>query len=459
MGENQRDIKSKSFYIETYGCQMNFADSEIVNAILIERGMKPVRDAEYADIVLVNTCSIRENAETKVWNRLKEFRKLKARNKLLTVGILGCMAERIKDQIIEEERLVDIVVGPDSYRDIPRLIEEVEDGRKAINVLLSLEETYADIAPVRTTGNGVSAFVSIMRGCDNMCSFCVVPFTRGRERSRPLESILNEICQLYDQGYKEITLLGQNVNSYKDGNNTFSTLMDKSSLLYPEIRFRFSSPHPKDFPDELLYLIAERPNLCNYIHIPAQAGSDSMLERMRRPYTRDQYLQLIEKMKGIIPNLSLSTDIIAGFCGETEEEHQQTLSLMREVEYDLAYMFAYSERERTLAYRKFEDDISEEIKKRRLSEIISQQTSIQNRRNQNEIGQRHLVLVEGTSKRSAQQMSGRTCTNKIAVFDRKDFEKGDYIEVEITRATSATLIAKPISKTSLVDYYSAALEA
>lgn len=459
MGENQKDIKSKSFYIETYGCQMNFADSEIVNAILIERGMKPVRDAEHADIVLVNTCSIRENAETKVWNRLKEFRKLKARNKLLTVGILGCMAERIKDQIIEEEQLVDIVVGPDSYRDIPRLIEEVEDGRKAVNVLLSLEETYADIAPVRTTGNGVSAFVSIMRGCDNMCSFCVVPFTRGRERSRPLESILNEICQLYDQGYKEITLLGQNVNSYKDGNNTFSTLMDKSSLLYPEIRFRFSSPHPKDFPDELLYLIAERPNLCNYIHIPAQAGSDSMLERMRRPYTRDQYLQLIKKMKVIIPNLSLSTDIIAGFCGETEEEHQQTLSLMREVEYDLAYMFAYSERERTLAYRKFEDDISEEIKKRRLSEIISQQMSIQHRRNQNEIGQRHLVLVEGTSKRSAQQISGRTDTNKIAVFDRKDFEKGDYIEVEITRATSATLIAKPISKTSLVDYYSAAIEA
>ena len=459
MGENQKDIKSKSFYIETYGCQMNFADSEIVNAILIERGMKPVRDAEHADIVLVNTCSIRENAETKVWNRLKEFRKLKARNKLLTVGILGCMAERIKDQIIEEEQLVDIVVGPDSYRAIPRLIEEVEDGRKAVNVLLSLEETYADIAPVRTTGNGVSAFVSIMRGCDNMCSFCVVPFTRGRERSRPLESILNEICQLYDQGYKEITLLGQNVNSYKDGNNTFSTLMDKSSLLYPEIRFRFSSPHPKDFPDELLYLIAERPNLCNYIHIPAQAGSDSMLERMRRPYTRDQYLQLIKKMKVIIPNLSLSTDIIAGFCGETEEEHQQTLSLMREVEYDLAYMFAYSERERTLAYRKFEDDISEEIKKRRLSEIISQQMSIQHRRNQNEIGQRHLVLVEGTSKRSAQQISGRTDTNKIAVFDRKDFEKGDYIEVEITRATSATLIAKPISKTSLVDYYSAALEA
>jgi tRNA-2-methylthio-N6-dimethylallyladenosine synthase len=438
---------------------MNFADSEIVNAILLEKGMNPVSDAELADIILVNTCSIRENAETKVWNRLKEFRGLKAQNKSLTVGVLGCMAERIKDQIIEEEQLVDIVVGPDAYRDIPRLIEEVEDGRKAVNVLLSLEETYADIAPVRTTGNGVSAFVSIMRGCDNMCSFCVVPFTRGRERSRPLESILNEIRQLSDQGYKEVTLLGQNVNSYKDGNHTFSTLMDKASLLDPEMRFRFSSPHPKDFPDELLYLIAERPNLCNYIHIPAQAGSDSMLERMRRPYTRDQYLQLIEKMKGIIPGLSLSTDIIAGFCGETEEEHQQTLSLMREVEYDLAYMFAYSERERTLAYRKFEDDVPQEVKKRRLSEIISQQMSIQHRRNHDEIGHRHVVLVEGTSKRSEQQMSGRTDTNKIAVFDRNDFEKGDYVEVEITGATSATLIAKPIAMTSLRAYYSAVLEA
>lgn len=459
MQENSINPVQKKFYIETYGCQMNFADSEIVNAILLEKGMNPVSDAELADIILVNTCSIRENAETKVWNRLKEFRGLKAQNKSLTVGVLGCMAERIKDQIIEEEQLVDIVVGPDAYRDIPRLIEEVEDGRKAVNVLLSLEETYADIAPVRTTGNGVSAFVSIMRGCDNMCSFCVVPFTRGRERSRPLESILNEIRQLSDQGYKEVTLLGQNVNSYKDGNHTFSTLMDKASLLDPEMRFRFSSPHPKDFPDELLYLIAERPNLCNYIHIPAQAGSDSMLERMRRPYTRDQYLQLIEKMKGIIPGLSLSTDIIAGFCGETEEEHQQTLSLMREVEYDLAYMFAYSERERTLAYRKFEDDVPEEVKKRRLSEIISQQMSIQHRRNHDEIGHRHVVLVEGTSKRSEQQMSGRTDTNKIAVFDRNDFEKGDYVEVEITGATSATLIAKPIAKTSLGAYYSAILEA
>ena len=438
---------------------MNFADSEIVNSILIEEGMTAAAEAEQADVILVNTCSIRENAETKVWNRLKEFRSLKKTNKELTVGVLGCMAERIKDQIIEEEHLVDIVVGPDAYRDIPRLLAEVEDGRKAVNVLLSLEETYADIAPVRTTGNGVTAFVSIMRGCDNMCSFCVVPFTRGRERSRPLESIIKEIQQLSEQGYKEVTLLGQNVNSYRDGENTFTTLMDAASQVNPEIRFRFSSPHPKDFPDDLLHLIAERPNLCNYIHIPAQAGSDSMLERMRRPYTREEYLTLIENMRTIIPGLSLSTDIIAGFCGETEEEHEATMSLMKMVGYDLAYMFAYSERERTLAYRKFEDDVPEEVKKRRLSEIINQQMEIQKERNIDEIGKRHLVLVEGTSKRSEEQMSGRTDTNKMVVFDREDFQKGDYVEVEITGSSSATLQAKPIRKTTLVEYSGAAVEA
>ena len=432
---------------------MNFADSEIVNSILIEDGMTVAPTAESADVILVNTCSIRENAETKVWNRLKEIRHLKKTNADLTVGVLGCMAERIKDRIIEEEQLVDIVVGPDAYRDIPRLLSEVDDGRKAVNVLLSLEETYADIAPIRTTGNGVSAFVSIMRGCDNMCSFCVVPFTRGRERSRPMQSILNEIDQLSNDGYKEVTLLGQNVN------NTFTTLMDEASKINPEIRFRFSSPHPKDFPDDLLKLIAERPNLCNYIHIPAQAGSDTMLERMRRPYTREQYLTLIDKMKSIIPGLSLSTDIIAGFCGETEEEHQQTMSLMALVEYDLAYMFAYSERERTLAYRKFEDDVPHEIKKQRLTEIINQQMEIQKQRNQLEIGKRHLVLVEGTSKRSEEQMSGRTDTNKMVIFDRKNFKKGDYIEVEITDSTSATLKAIPIKKTTIVDYYGVAVEA
>ena len=438
---------------------MNFADSEIVNSILIEDGMIATQTLKSADVILVNTCSIRENAETKVWNRLKEFRHLKKSNSELTVGVLGCMAERIKDKIIEEEQLVDIVVGPDAYRDIPRLLTEVEDGRKAVNVLLSLEETYADIAPIRTSGNGVSAFVSIMRGCDNMCSFCVVPFTRGRERSRPMESILKEITQLSEQGYKEVTLLGQNVNSYKDTENTFTTLMDVASLINPEIRFRFSSPHPKDFPDDLLHLIAERPNLCNYIHIPAQAGSDSMLERMRRPYTRKQYLTLIDKMKSIIPGLSLSTDIIAGFCDETEEEHSETLTLMAQVQYDLAYMFAYSERERTLAYRKFEDNVPDEVKKRRLTEIINQQMEIQKQRNLLEVGKRHLVLVEGTSKRSEEQMSGRSDTNKIVIFDQKNFKKGDYVEVEITDSTSATLKAKPLRKISLVEFYGASVEA
>lgn len=446
-------MNNKSFYIETYGCQMNFADTEVVNSILLDRGMTPVNSAEEADVIFVNTCSIRENAETRVWNRLKEFRSLKREKKNLTVGVLGCMAERIKDQIIDKEQLVDIVVGPDAYRDIPNLLEEVEDGRKAVNVLLSLEETYADISPVRTSGNGVTAFVSIMRGCDNMCAFCVVPFTRGRERSRPLSSILREIEELSEQGYKEITLLGQNVNSYQYEDIDFTKLMDEASKVNPEIRFRFSSPHPKDFPEPLLHLIAERPNLCNYIHIPAQSGSTSMLERMRRPYTREQYFDLVDKMRSIIPGVSLSTDIITGFCDETEEEHRDTMTLMEEVEYDLAYMFAYSERERTLAHRKYEDNVPEEVKKRRLTEIISQQMNIQEKNNRKEIGKRHLVLVEGTSKRSDEQLSGRTDTNKMVVFDRQQFQKGDYVEVEIIDCTSATLIGKSVGKRSLSEFY------
>ncbi|WP_234573151.1 tRNA (N6-isopentenyl adenosine(37)-C2)-methylthiotransferase MiaB [Rhodohalobacter sp. 614A] len=446
-------MSNKRFYIETYGCQMNFADSEIVNSILMKEGMEPVHSAEEADVIFVNTCSIRENAETKVWNRLKEFRSLKKDKGDLTVGVLGCMAERIRDQIIDQEQLVDIVVGPDAYRDIPNLLAEVDDGRKAVNVLLSLEETYADISPVRTSDNGVSAFVSIMRGCDNMCAFCVVPFTRGRERSRPLKSILNEIKQLSEQGYKEVTLLGQNVNSYKYEDIDFTRLMDEASKVDPEIRFRFSSPHPKDFPEPLLHLIAERPNLCNYIHIPAQSGSSTTLERMRRPYTREQYLDLVERMREIIPDVSLSTDIIAGFCDETDEEHKDTVSLMKIVEYDLAYMFAYSERERTLAHRKYEDNVPEEVKKRRLSEIIQQQMNIQQKNNKLEIGKRHLVLAEGESKRSSEQLSGRTDTNKMVVFDRRDFQKGDYVEVEITDCTSATLMATPIRKTSIREFY------
>jgi len=447
-------MNNKNFYIETYGCQMNFADTEVVNSILMEDGMNPVQTPEEADIIFVNTCSIRENAETRVWNRLKEFRAIKKEKKNLTVGVMGCMAERVKDKIIEQEKLVDIVVGPDAYRDIPNLLAEVDDGRKAVNVLLSLEETYADITPVRTSDNGLSAFVSIMRGCDNMCAFCVVPFTRGRERSRPMESILREIQHLSDQGYKEVTLLGQNVNSYKYEDIDFTQLMDEASKVDPEMRFRFSSPHPKDFPEPLLHLIAERPNLCNYIHIPAQAGSDSMLERMRRPYTREQYLKLTERMKEIIPGVSLSTDIIAGFCGETEEEHEATMSLMANVEYDLAYMFAYSERDRTLAQRKYEDDVPEKVKKRRLTEIIEQQMNIQEKNNNAEIGNIHLVLAEGTSKKSDEQLSGRSDTNKMVVFDKQHYQKGDYVAVEITECTSATLIGKPLYKTTTQEFFS-----
>lgn len=445
-------MDQRKFYIETYGCQMNFSDTEIVNSILMDKGMKPVREPEIADIIFINTCSIRENAEDKVWKRLKEFRSLKKEKEYLTVGVLGCMAERIRDKIIEKEHLVDLVVGPDAYRDLPGLLADVNDGQKAVNTLLSLEETYADITPVRTTGNGVSAFVTIMRGCDNMCAFCVVPFTRGRERSRPIKSILDELKKLSEQGYKEVTLLGQNVNSYNYEGNDFTKLMDEASMVDPEMRVRFSSPHPKDFPEELLHLIAERPNLCNCIHIPAQSGNNKVLERMRRPYTREQYLELIRKMRDIIPGLTLSTDIIAGFCGETEEEHEDTLSLMAEVGYDLAYMFAYSERERTLAHRKYEDNVSEDVKKRRLTEIIGQQMDIQEELNKKEIGKRHLVLIEGTSKRSDEQLCGRTDTNKMVIFDRGDLKTGEYVEVEITGCTSATLFGNVAGKSSIAEF-------
>jgi len=448
-------LNSKSFFIETYGCQMNFADSEIVNAIMSEKGLRESNSAEEADIIFINTCSIRDNAERKVWDRLKYFKSLKRKQQSdKIVGVLGCMAERVRENFLDKQKLVDLVVGPDAYRDIPRLLEEVEDGRKAVNVLLSLEETYADIAPVRMTGNGVSAFVSIMRGCDNMCSFCVVPFTRGRERSRSADSIIEELTMISDNGYKEVTLLGQNVNSYNDNGTRFAELMYRASQVNPEMRIRFSTSHPKDFPDELLHVIREQPNLCNYIHIPAQSGSSDVLKRMRRPYTREQYLALIENMRNLIPGVSLSTDIITGFCGETDEQHQETMSLMAEVRYDLAYMFAYSERERTLAQRKYEDDIPEETKKKRLSEIIDQQMRIQEENNTLEIGKRHLVLVEGTSKRSETQLNGRTDTNKMVIFDQVDFKPGDYVEVEITGNTSATLHAKPIRKSSIQEFYS-----
>jgi tRNA-2-methylthio-N6-dimethylallyladenosine synthase len=452
-------MSGKRFYIETYGCAMNFSDTEIVNAIMVEQGHNAVDSPDTADIIFLNTCSIRENAEKKIWDRLKHFRGMHRRRRDLTIGVLGCMAERVREQFLEKEKLVDIVVGPDAYRDIPNLLAQVEDGRKAVNVILSLEETYADITPVRTVGNGVSAFVSIMRGCDNMCSFCVVPFTRGRERSREFASIIDEVKDLYDRGYKEVTFLGQNVNSYADGSKRFADLMVTSAELAPEMRFRFSSPHPKDFPDELLQAIRDYDNLCKYIHIPAQSGSTTMLERMRRPYTREQYIELTHHMKATIPGLSLSTDLIAGFCGETEEEHQDTLSLLREVRYDLAYMYAYSERDRTLAARKYVDDVPEEVKQARLTEIITLQRSIVHENNQSELGRRHIVLVEGLSKRSDAQMNGRTDTNKMVIFDRRDFQPGQYVEVVITSANSATLLADPIGTTSIHEYHRAAVTA
>jgi tRNA-2-methylthio-N6-dimethylallyladenosine synthase len=439
---------------------MNFADSEIVNSIMIDQGIQPVQSFENADIIFLNTCSIRENAETRVWNRLKEFRGLKRQKKSdLIVGVLGCMAERVRETFLEKEKLVDIVVGPDAYRDIPNLISEVADGRKSVNVLLSREETYADIAPVRTTGNGVTAFLSIMRGCDNMCSFCVVPFTRGRERSRPWQSIGEELKQLSGQGYREVTLLGQNVNSYNADGISFADLMYRASQVDPEMRIRFSTSHPKDFPNDLLHIIAEQPNLCSYIHIPAQSGNSEILERMRRPYTRDEYLLLINKMREMIPGVSLSTDIITGFCGETEQQHSDTLSLLDTVRYDLAYTFAYSERDRTLAQRKYSDDVPDTVKKRRLSEIISLQQAVQEQNNKMEIGKRHLVLTEGTSKRSDEQLYGRTDTNKVVVFDRKDFKVNQYIEVEITGSTSATLFAEPVGVSSIAEHYGTAVNA
>lgn len=432
---------------------MNFADTEIVNSILMEKGHIPVAMPEEADLIFINTCSIRENAEQKVWNRLKYFRSIKRKQRDITIGVLGCMAERVREQFLEKEKLVDLVVGPDAYRDIPNLLDEVEDGRKAVNVILSLEETYADIAPVRTTGNGISAFVSIMRGCDNMCSFCVVPFTRGRERSRAIDSILDELKQLSDQGYREVTLLGQNVNSYNDNGIRFTELMYRASQIDPEMRIRFSTSHPKDFPDELLYVIAEQKNLCNYIHIPVQSGNNEVLRRMRRTYTRESYLELIMNMRRIIPGVGLSTDIITGFCGETEEQHKDTLELISTVKYDLAYLFAYSERERTLAHRKYEDDVPVEVKKRRLQEVIDVHRTYSALNNSEEIGRTHLVLAEHFSKRSDDQLAGRTDTNKVVIFDRKSYSPGDYVEVVITDSTSATLFGKPLRKSGISEFH------
>ncbi len=433
-----------SVYLETYGCQMNVSDSEIVASVLRNAGYGLTHDPLLADIVLLNTCAIRENAEQRVRRRLDFFRARKRKqNPELKIGVLGCMAERLRHKLLEQERLVDIVIGPDAYRDLPNLLRQVEEtGQSAVNVQLSREETYADIAPVRYDTNGVSAFVSIMRGCDNMCAFCVVPFTRGRERSRSAATVVRECQELVEAGYQEVTLLGQNVNSYRDGPVDFATLIYRVSLLSPELRIRYSTSHPKDCSEALLEVHRERSNVCNFIHLPVQHGNSEVLRRMRRDYSADDYRALIKRVRQICPEVSLSTDIITGFCGETEAEHQDTLSLMSEIQYDHAFMFMYSERPDTYAARKYVDDVPEETKKRRLSEIITLQNSISRQKNEQEIDRIHTVLVEGPSKRSSTQFCGRTDTNKMAIFDRGTLQVGMYVKVRITGCTSATLFGE-----------------
>lgn len=443
----------KKLYIESYGCQMNFADSEIVASILKDDGFETTADFKEADVVFINTCSIRENAEQRVRNRLSQFSAEKRRNPKLIIGVLGCMAERLKSKFLEEEKLVDVVVGPDAYRDLPNLINQVEDGSKAINVLLSREETYADISPVRLNGNGITAFISIMRGCDNMCSFCVVPFTRGRERSRDPYSILAEAQDLFSRGYKEVTLLGQNVDSYKwkspeaDENAAievnFAQLLEKVALISPELRIRFSTSHPKDITDEVLYTIAKYDNICNYIHLPVQSGSSRVLELMNRTYTREWYINRIEAIRRIIPGCAISSDIIAGFCSETEEEHQETLSMMDYVGYDFAFTFSYSERPGTLAARKLPDDVSEAVKKRRLSEILVKQQEWSLRRLEQNVGKVVRILVEGVSKKSDKDYCGRNDQNAMVVFPAtENIKPGQYVNVLIERCTSATLLGR-----------------
>lgn len=444
----------RKLYIESYGCQMNFADSEIVASILLDQGFETTGDYKEADVVFINTCSIRENAEQRVRNRLSQFGAEKRRNPKLIVGVLGCMAERLKSKFLEEEKLVDVVVGPDAYRELPQLLNEVESGHKAINVLLSREETYADISPVRLNGNGITAFISIMRGCDNMCSFCVVPFTRGRERSRDPHSILAEAQDLFDRGYKEVTLLGQNVDSYKwkgaatDENReaqeievNFAQLLEKVALISPELRVRFSTSHPKDITDEVLYTIAKYENICNYIHLPVQSGSTRVLELMNRTYTREWYINRIDAIRQIIPDCAISSDIIAGFCTETEEEHKETLSIMDYVGYDFAFTFSYSERPGTLAARKLKDDVPEEVKKRRLAEILAKQQETSLFRLQQFVGKTVKILVEGTSKKSDRDFCGRNDQNAMVVFPATaGIEAGQYVNVHIDRCTSATLL-------------------
>jgi len=458
-----KEENTKKLFIESYGCAMNFSDSEIVASILTEQGYNTTQNLEEADLVLVNTCSIRDKAEQTVRKRLEKYNAVKRSiNPGMKVGVLGCMAERLKDQFLEQEKIVDMVVGPDAYKDLPNLLKEVEEGRDAINVILSKDETYGDIAPVRLNSNGVNAFVSITRGCDNMCTFCVVPFTRGRERSREPQSILEEIKDLWDRGFKEICLLGQNVDSYlwyggglkkdfvkatdmqKATATDFAQLLEQCAIAFPKMRFRFSTSNPQDMHEEVLHVIAKYDNVCNYIHLPVQSGSTRILKEMNRQHTREEYMELVDKIKRILPGCSISQDMISGFPTETEEDHQDTLSLMEYVEYDFGYMFSYSERPGTLAARKMEDDVPEEVKKRRLQEIVDLQQILSEKRTKRFLGETVEILIEKESKKSNQHWSGRNSENMVTVFPKGDYKVGDFVLVKIKDCTTATLIGEAV---------------
>ena len=440
----------RHFYIESYGCAMNFADSEVVASILQANGFGATTDENKADLILINTCSIREKAEERVRKRLTEFRQIKRSNPGLIIGVLGCMAERLKSDFLEEEKLVDIVVGPDAYRSLPLLIEEANGGQKGVNVLLSRDETYADIAPIRLNSNGVNAFVSIMRGCNNMCSFCVVPFTRGRERSRNAMSIVQECETLFNDGYREVTLLGQNVDSYHwvnedtDETVTFAQLMEKVALISPLLRIRFSTSHPKDITDDVLFTIKKYENICNYIHLPVQSGSSRVLQMMNRTYSREWYIAKVDRIREIIPDCGLSTDMISGFCTETEEDHLQSLSLMEYCKYDLAYLYFYSERPGTLAARRFEDDVPLDTKKRRLQEMVDLYRAHSLISMKKDVGKICKVLIEGHSKKSDNDLHGRNEQNKVIVFPKENYKKGEYVMVQVTDCTAGTLLGKAV---------------
>lgn len=434
----------RKLFVETYGCQMNVGDSEIVVSLMQREGYVYTDRIEQADVILINTCSIRDNAEQRIWGRLNELKRYRKARPGIIVGILGCMAERLREQLLEGPWGVDVVAGPDAYRDLPRLVREAEAGGKGVNVLLSTEETYAEIAPVRLDRNGVSAFVAIMRGCNNFCSYCVVPYTRGRERSRDAATIVAEAQSLFDNGYREVTLLGQNVNSYRAGEVDFPELLRRVASISPLLRVRFATSHPKDMSDRLLETMASMPNICRAIHLPAQSGATSMLERMNRKYTREWYLDRIAAIRRYMPDCAITTDLIAGFSGETEEEHAATLSLMREVGYSWAFMFKYSERPGTFAQRNLPDDVPDEVKSRRLQEIIALQNDLSLESNRRDVGREFEVLVESESKRNSGQLSGRTSQNKVVVFDRGNHRIGDYVRVRVTGCTSATLLGEEL---------------